>query len=70
MSGSTPRILTCPGCKARVKWSPRNPSRPFCSERCRLLDLGEWAAEGHRIPGNAEQDEVLSETLNQEPGQL
>lgn len=42
--------ITCPTCQKRVKWDD-NPWRPFCSERCKLIDLGEWANESHRIPG-------------------
>jgi len=34
-----------------VKWEAASQWRPFCSERCRLIDLGEWANESHRIPG-------------------
>ncbi|MBK88693.1 MAG: DNA gyrase inhibitor YacG [Gammaproteobacteria bacterium] len=45
------RIISCPTCKGRVKWTPANPFRPFCSERCRLIDLGAWAGEEHRIAG-------------------
>jgi hypothetical protein len=33
-----------------VEYSPDNKWRPFCSERCKLIDLGEWAAEKHAIP--------------------
>jgi hypothetical protein len=44
------RPLRCPRCGAPVQWQG-NPQRPFCSERCRLIDLGQWASEGHRIPG-------------------
>jgi len=33
-----------------VEWTESNKFRPFCSERCRLIDLGQWAAEGYRIP--------------------
>jgi endogenous inhibitor of DNA gyrase (YacG/DUF329 family) len=33
-----------------VEWSPESPYRPFCSERCRLIDLGAWLTEQHRIP--------------------
>ena len=43
--------VSCPTCQARVIWSEQSPWRPFCSERCKLIDLGEWASEGHRIPG-------------------
>ncbi|RMG31869.1 MAG: DNA gyrase inhibitor YacG [Gammaproteobacteria bacterium] len=48
-----PRIVTCPTCGRRARWDATNPWRPFCSERCRLIDLGEWLGEGHRIPGEA-----------------
>jgi hypothetical protein len=45
-----PRSVTCPVCGARVPWSASSPYRPFCSERCKLIDLGQWASEGYRIP--------------------
>jgi len=45
------RYVKCPTCGKAVEWSTENPWRPFCSERCKLIDLGEWAGEGHRIPG-------------------
>ncbi len=57
MSDGTPRIVLCPTCGKRVKWSPKNEFRPFCSERCRLIDLGAWASEQHRIPGNPEDED-------------
>ena len=44
------RIVHCPTCDKDVAWSADSPERPFCSERCRLIDLGEWASEGYRIP--------------------
>lgn len=44
------RQVACPGCGAAAEYSPANPWRPFCSERCRLIDLGAWAAESYRIP--------------------
>lgn len=44
------RELYCPVCKEKTRWDD-NPFRPFCSERCRLMDLGTWAAEGYRIAG-------------------
>lgn len=50
------RIVACPTCRKSVPYRPDNPHRPFCSERCRLIDLGEWAAEGHRIAGEPVQD--------------
>ena len=44
--------LTCPSCKKTVLWNDEFPHRPFCSDRCRLIDLGEWASESHRIAGD------------------
>jgi hypothetical protein len=45
--------VACPRCGARREWSG-NPWRPFCSERCRLIDLGAWANEEYRIPAPPE----------------
>lgn len=50
------RHVTCPQCGGAAVWSPENPSRPFCSERCKLIDLGAWAAETYRVP--AQETEV------------
>ena len=46
-----PKVVNCPTCGKPVEWVAEQHWRPFCSERCRLIDLGEWAGEGHRIPG-------------------
>lgn len=45
-----PRRIKCPQCGHLTFYSKENPSRPFCSERCRLIDLGQWADGGYRIP--------------------
>jgi uncharacterized protein len=45
------REVTCPNCGKAVDWSPESRWRPFCSERCRLIDLGQWFSEEHAIPG-------------------
>jgi uncharacterized protein len=45
------RTVVCPQCGAAAQWSTRNPYRPFCSERCKLIDLGAWASESYRVPG-------------------
>jgi len=45
-----PKIVNCPRCGALVEWTPGNHYRPFCSERCKLIDLGAWAAESYRVP--------------------
>jgi len=45
------KTVSCPTCQRPVEWSPAAPNRPFCSERCKLIDLGAWASEKHAIPG-------------------
>ncbi|MEO1767231.1 DNA gyrase inhibitor YacG [Thiobacter aerophilum] len=47
----TLRLVPCPVCGKPSPFDPRNPFRPFCSERCKLIDLGQWANESYRIPG-------------------
>ena len=42
-------IVACPVCRKKTEWEG-NPFRPFCSERCKLMDLGAWATEGYRVP--------------------
>lgn len=44
---------TCPICKAKLPEQPRNPSHPFCSARCKLVDLGNWLGDGYVIAGGA-----------------
>lgn len=51
-------VVACPGCAVPVVWGPMSPDRPFCSERCRLIDLGAWANEGYRVPAADEPDSV------------
>jgi endogenous inhibitor of DNA gyrase (YacG/DUF329 family) len=46
-----PTRVRCPTCQAEVEWIAANAFRPFCSERCRLIDLGAWASEQRKIPG-------------------
>jgi endogenous inhibitor of DNA gyrase (YacG/DUF329 family) len=41
-----------------VEWSNKSPYRPFCSDRCRLIDLGAWFGEQHRIPDESATDEL------------
>jgi len=47
---ASPRKIYCPQCHAPMLWSIENPYRPFCSERCKLIDLGQWATGAYRIP--------------------
>ena len=42
-------MVTCPGCGDAIPYSVTNRWRPFCSERCKLIDLGAWASERYRI---------------------
>lgn len=45
-----PRKVRCPQCGGESVWSADNKFRPFCSERCKLIDLGAWASESYRVP--------------------
>jgi endogenous inhibitor of DNA gyrase (YacG/DUF329 family) len=49
------RTVGCPRCGAPSVYAPENKWRPFCSERCKMIDLGAWAAESYRVPAE-EQD--------------
>ena len=49
-STNPPRIVTCPTCGQRVKWSAGNEFRPFCSERCKLIDRRRWLDEEYGMP--------------------
>jgi hypothetical protein len=42
-------IVDCPTCGAKVEWNEKNKFRPFCSERCKQIDLGAWAEEKYVI---------------------
>ena len=46
------RYVNCPICKQAAEFSPANPYRPFCSRRCKLIDLGQWANEQYKIAGS------------------
>ncbi|MBW6512402.1 MAG: DNA gyrase inhibitor YacG [Desulfuromonadaceae bacterium] len=54
--------VNCPICRKKVRWE-NNPHRPFCSERCRLMDLGQWADEGYRIPGRTPMADELDNLI-------
>lgn len=59
-------IVKCPTCEKEIAWSTENKYRPFCSERCRLIDLGEWASESHRIAGQETLPEELLDPLKKD----
>jgi len=45
------KTVACPTCERPVEWTEASAWRPFCSERCKLIDLGAWISEKHAIPG-------------------
>jgi uncharacterized protein len=47
------RKVACPHCGGTSLYSTENPYRPFCSERCKNMDLGAWASESFRMPTEA-----------------
>jgi endogenous inhibitor of DNA gyrase (YacG/DUF329 family) len=47
-----PTTVQCPTCRRPVEWSSASQYRPFCSDRCRLIDLGAWLTEKHAIPSD------------------
>lgn len=44
-----PKTFVCPRCGEPSTWEG-NPYRPFCSERCKLIDLGAWANDEYKLP--------------------
>lgn len=63
MSQDKPLQVACPTCHTKVVWSNANPDRPFCSHRCKLIDLGAWASESHRIAGETAMDETTIDEM-------
>ena len=57
--------IICPTCRSATTWE-ENPWRPFCSERCKLVDLGKWAAEEYRIPGEKVGEDQEEEEKKEE----
>lgn len=47
--------ISCPTCGKKNTWTAENKLKPFCSERCKLIDLGDWADEKFRVPGESAQ---------------
>jgi endogenous inhibitor of DNA gyrase (YacG/DUF329 family) len=50
------RFVPCPTCRQPALFGPANRWRPFCSERCRSIDLGAWASENYRVGSDAPDD--------------
>jgi endogenous inhibitor of DNA gyrase (YacG/DUF329 family) len=62
--------VKCPTCRREIDWA-NSPFRPFCSERCRLIDLGAWLSEKHAIPGETVPgDSETSDDENSPKGSL
>ncbi|ETS33283.1 DNA gyrase inhibitor [Photorhabdus temperata] len=60
-------MIECPICGKNVVWGEVSPYRPFCSKRCQLIDLGEWANEEKRIPSQSEDSD--SDDWSEQPEQ-
>ena len=56
--------VECPTCHKPVVWQATSEFRPFCSERCRLIDLGEWASGNRTIPADADHDDATETDRN------
>ena len=52
------RTVSCPRCAKPVRWGPDSPFRPFCSERCKMIDLGAWASEEYRVAVKGKDEEL------------
>lgn len=59
--------VPCPTCRAPAPWQ-QNPHRPFCSDRCRLIDLGNWVDESYRIAGEPVDTPDVAAPLGHEDG--
>lgn len=53
--------MRCPGCSSQTTWKD-NPFRPFCSERCQLIDLGKWVSGEYRVPVFEDADELSEQS--------
>ncbi len=62
----TQMTVECPTCQAKVKWTQDSVFRPFCSERCRLIDLGEWASGNRAIPADKEHDDATESDIKRD----
>ncbi len=60
----TVKTVSCPTCGAEVKWLPENRFRPFCCERCRLIDLGAWADERYSV--TRVEEEPMSDSVSRQ----
>jgi endogenous inhibitor of DNA gyrase (YacG/DUF329 family) len=62
--------VKCPKCKTEYLYDVTSAHRPFCSERCRLIDLGAWAEMAYKMPTNeAPSEEELMAALEKQEGE-
>lgn len=64
MKQTKTRLVSCPNCKKEAIFSPENAFRPFCSERCKLIDLGLWANEEFKISAPISPTDLDDDLLN------
>lgn len=57
--------VKCPACKTEVKWDQSSPFRPFCSERCKMMDFGAWASNAYTIPHEPVDPDELEHLIQQ-----
>ena len=58
-----PTIVKCPVCGKDVEWKETSLYRPFCSERCKQIDLGAWADEQYKVPPSEEDENDMEEPV-------
>jgi len=56
-----PTVVACPACRSDSLYASSNPYRPFCSERCKNLDLGAWASESFRVPAKPSGEDLADD---------
>ncbi len=56
-----PKEVSCPTCGGDSIYANSNPFRPFCSERCKNIDLGAWASESFRMPAQTLPEDQLTD---------
>jgi endogenous inhibitor of DNA gyrase (YacG/DUF329 family) len=61
---ASPKRVRCPTCGGDSVYASSNPFRPFCSERCKNIDLGAWASESFRMPVNTLPEDQLTEAVD------
>ena len=60
------QTIYCPTCEKETILDSKNTFRPFCSERCRLIDLGQWIEESYTIsdPSYPDEDNIIEQNLS------